>query len=125
MSATHYIATAPTWGPEEVETLHTAGVWALHASSTVISDPNHEHAGCHTVTSYVVTHTPTGARVAWSPSTKEEAIALADALHAAHPAYGVDAPWGKPPSIAGLMPSIDEICLQAMSPRARSVWGEP
>ena len=111
---THYIATEVTGGPKEVETLHAAGIWAVHAEIGAL-------LGVY----YRVTHTPTGARVAWSPSTKEEAVALADALHTAHPAYGVDAPWGKPPPIAGLVPSIDEICLQAMSPRARSVWGEP
>ena len=119
---THYIATEITGGPEEVETLHAAGIWAVHMDNP---DPCGEVGGSAKYITYVVTHTPTGARVAWSPSTKEEAVALADALHAAHPAYGDDAPWGKPPPIAGRIPSIDEICLQAMSPRARSVWGEP
>ena len=114
MSATHKIATPPNGEPRAVETLHAAGLWAVHAEIGTL-------LGVY----YGVTHTPTGARVAWSPSTKEEAAALADALHAAHPDYGVDAPWGKPPPIGGLAPSIDEICLQAMSPRALSVWGEP
>lgn len=114
MSATHKIATPPNDEPRTVETLYAAGIWAVHAE-----------IGASLGVYYRVTHTPTGARVAWSPSTKEEAVALADALHAAHPAFGVDAPWGKPPPIAGLVPSIDEVCLQTMTPRARSVWGEP
>jgi hypothetical protein len=112
---THKIATPPNGEPRTVETLHRAGIWAVHA------DIGETLLGVY----YYVTHTPTGARAPWSPSTKEEAVALADALNTAHPAFGVDAPWGKPPPIAGLVPSIDEICVNAMSPRARSVWGEP
>lgn len=111
---THNIATPPNGEPRTVETLHRAGLWAVHAEIGTL-------LGVY----YGVTHTPTGARVAWSPSTKEEAVALADALNAAHPAYGVDAPWGKPPPISGLIPSIEEVCVGAMTPRARSVWGEP
>ncbi len=115
MNPTHNIATPPFGGARTVETLHRAGIWAVHA------DIGETLLGVY----YGVTHTPTGARVAWSPRTKEEAVALADALNAAHPTFGVDALWGKPPPIAGLVPSIDEICVNAMSPRARSVWGEP
>lgn len=116
---THYIATASTGGPEEVETLHSAGIWAVHEHEEIVWDED----GPLRRVEHPVTHTPTGARVPWSPSTKDEAIALADALHAAHPSWGVDAPWGKPPPSAGLEPSIEAICISAMSPRARRSWG--
>ena len=94
MSATHYIATAPTGGPEEVETLHAAGVWAVHASDGVtVRDVTRSDAVVLTVKGYVLTHTPSGQAASAFVDLKD-AIAAADMLGAAHGQWAQDAPFG-------------------------------
>ena len=95
MSATHYIATAPTGGPEEVTTIYRVGVWAVHASEVVVTDLTREHLGSQTVNGYVLTHAPSGMSVSGF-TVLDDATAAADMLGAAHGEWATDAPWGDP-----------------------------
>ena len=80
MSTTHYIATSPTGGPHEVETLHQVGVWAVHFD--------------YEAKLWIVSHTPTGGKV--EPcDTLSEAKDIADALGASYSDFAASAEWGK------------------------------
>lgn len=94
MTATHKIAHKILREPQDVITLYRVGVWAVHESDDVtISDPNREHAGCHTVKGYVVTHAPSGMSASVFTDLAD-ATAAADMLNAAHGDWATDAPFG-------------------------------
>jgi hypothetical protein len=97
VSATHKIAHAILREPQEVTTVYRVGVWAVHESDVVLSDPNREHATHRTVKGCVLTHAPSG-QSASAFSDLADATAAADTLGAAHGDWAQDAPFGDPGS---------------------------
>lgn len=77
---THKIAHKILREPQEVTTLHRAGVWAVHFDAEARV--------------YIVSHVATGLKV--EPcDTLPEAKDIVDALAAAYPDFAATAEWGK------------------------------